>query len=462
MKRKACLFAAMILFSVSVLAQAPVPAPSLQEQIDANPGKMIEVPPGEHLLQKRLRIASAGGGLYGFGTLVQANPNEPILEIEHASDVRIKDLTLTRAPSPEAVKAAGLFCFDSRGVIVDGVRVLAAKARDAAIELRQCTDCTVRHCEVKDYQCLAVDDRTENEHYGYAFFCIDGTGILVKDSTGTAVEDNRIVETALFPTREMKEQHHLGDLTEGRLPSHPGDLGKGAFEAGHVNNWHQGSAIVVTGPEATHHTIVSGNHIENAAQGIDLHCDNTVCTNNIVDHGMMGIKGTHGCRNLIISNNMLTHIDLWGILLNPGAISHAAEPETEGKPARPANVDAGTVIANNIISDYGYGNEYWNWGGASPEHGGSYALAFFEGQLPTNPPLTDVLVQGNMVYDTGRDQMLVDGAPKVEAPRYQYAVYIGPWSSHAEPGPTYPKGLHFSGNLFHAGTLGLSNTPLEP
>ena len=89
-------------------------------------------------------------------------------------------------------------------------------------------------------------------------------------------------------------------------------------------------------------------------------------------------------------------------------------------------------------------------------------LAFFEGQLPTNPPLTDVLVQGNMVYDTGRDQMLVDGAPKVEAPRYQYAVYIGPWSSHAEPGPTYPKGLHFSGNLFHAGTLGLSNTPLEP
>ena len=84
----------------------------------------------------------------------------------------------------------------------------------------------------------------------------------------------------------------------------------------------------------------------------------------------------------------------------------------------------------------------------------------YEGQLNTNPPLRDVLIQGNMVYDTGRDKVLVDGKPTKTPPRYRYAVYVGPWGGL--PGPTFPRDLHFSGNLFHPGTRGVANVKLKP
>jgi hypothetical protein len=265
-----------------------------------------------------------------------------------------------------------------------------------------------------------------------------------------------------LPTRELKAKHRLGALTQGRHPTKAGRLGVTAVLRGYVNNWHQGSAIVVTSPEKTRHTIIRGNTIENAAQGIDLHCDYVVCTGNVVNHGMMGIKATHGSRHLIISNNLLTHIDLWGILLNPGAASHRAEPARGNQPARPANVDGGTIVANNIITDYGYGHEYWNWGGASDDGGSSYAIAIYEGQLDSNPPLRAVLIQGNIVYDTGRDGVIVDGKPKVLPPRYRYAVYVGGWDSRAERGPSSPKNIRFSNNLLHPGTQGVTNIPLGP
>ncbi|MCC6487606.1 MAG: hypothetical protein IT364_08895, partial [Candidatus Hydrogenedentes bacterium] len=65
----------------------------------------------------------------------------------------------------------------------------------------------------------------------------------------------------------------------------------------------------------------------------------------------------------------------------------------------------------------------------------------------------DVLIQGNIVYDSGRDQILVDGVPQTAPPRYEYAVFITP-----EPAPT---GLRFSDNLFHPGRAGISNLPLD-
>lgn len=435
--------------------------PSIQAAIDANPGSVITVPPGTYEIASKLRIAANGGGICGHARIIQSNPAEPILEIEHASDVRIADLTLTRAASDQIATAPGLLVRDCTDITVDGVTVCDNHARDASVELRQTTRCTVRDCAIRDYKCIAVDDRTESPLYGYAFNCIDGTGILVADSVGAVVSGNRIIETKLFPAQEIKDKFNLGKLTEGRRPSTPGGaLAKEAFENGAVRNWHQGSAIIVTSPETTHHTTLTGNYIENAAQGIDLHSDNVICTNNTVNHGMMGVKATHGARSLIISGNMLTHIDLWGILLNPGAISHPAEAASDGQPARTANVDGGTIIANNIIVDYGRGHEYWNWGGASKDGGSSYAIAFLEGQLPTNPPVSDVLVQGNIVYDTGRDAEVLDGKPVVTPPRYRYAVYIT--AAEGEKAPTCPRGLHFSGNIFHPGSSGVSNIPLQP
>jgi hypothetical protein len=82
-------------------------------------------------------------------------------------------------------------------------------------------------------------------------------------------------------------------------------------------------------------------------------------------------------------------------------------------------------------------------------------LRFERGQKPENPPLTDVIIQGNVIYDTGRDQVIVDGQPKVEPPRYKYAVIV-------ESSGNGPKGLHFSNNIFHPGAKGVSNVELKP
>lgn len=427
--------------------------PSVQAAVDANPGRMVLLPEGDYSLSERVRIAHDGSGLYGFGRLIQSNPAEPVLEVR-AADVRLRDITLTRAPGAEDATESGLFCQGAKRVEVTGVRVFECRARNAAVMLSECADTTIRDCVIRNYKRIAVDDRTaEGESlYGYAFRCIDGTGILAERCTGTIITGNRIIEERLLPTRENKEQHQLGALTEGRYPTRPGQLGQTVARLGYANNWHQGSAIVVTAPEVTRQTQVCGNHIENAAQGIDLHCDHAVVSGNVINHGLMGIKLTHGCRNVIVSENLISHVDLWGILLNPGAASHAAEAD------KPANVDAGIVVTGNIITDYGYGHEFWNYGGVAEDCPGSYAMAFYEGQLDTNPPLSDVLVTGNLVYDSGGDQPPGGTAPL--PPRYRYAVYIGPWGESKEPGPTFPRRLHFAGNSFQPGLKGTSNIPL--
>lgn len=431
---------------------------SIQEAIDKNAGRMIFVPAGDHVITTAIRLTTENGGLYGPGRLVQNEPSQPILDIDHAVGVRVQDVTLTRSAGKEEATASGVLCRDSRDVVLDAVRVVSNWARESSIELRNCTNCTVRQCEIRDYKRIAVDDRTDSEHYGYAFICIDGTGICVRDSVGTMLQGNRVIETRLFPTREAKDQYRLGALTDGRQPSHQGTLAAEAFKNGCVSNWHQGSAVLVTGPEKSRHTIVSDNYIQNAAQGFDFHADYVVCSGNIVNHGMMGVKAMHGCRNLIVSNNTLTHIDLWGILLCSGAASHAASPVKDGQTASEPNVDAGSIIANNIISDYGRGCEYWNWGGKTADLGSSYAMAFFEGQLPENPPLRDIIVQGNVVYDAERDEAdREDGTPS--SPRYRYAVYV----SQTTPGAkACPENLHFANNLFHPGKDGVSNVPLQP
>ncbi|MCB9769189.1 MAG: right-handed parallel beta-helix repeat-containing protein [Candidatus Omnitrophica bacterium] len=439
---------------------------SIQEAIDANPGKMIEVPEGFYEISEKIRISGTGGGLYGYGRIFQTNPEAAILEIEHATGVRIKDLTFTRPEGKMESEASGIFCWDNVGCVLDGVRILNNRSRSGSIEVRDCLNFTIRNCEVINYKRIAIDDRTgpDEPNYGYAFHCIDGTGIVVRSSGGTLIQNNRIVERNLFPTKEMKEKYQLGTLTEGKYPSKPGRLAGSAFRENYVNNWHQGSAMIVTSPKETHHTNIIGNYLENAAQGVDMHSDFITCSNNTINHCFIGLKMTHGCRNLIVTSNLVTHADKWGILMNPGAASHYAAEKTDDQEALPANVDAGTIIANNIVTDFGYGDEYWNWGGKSPEANGSYAIALFEGQFEENPPLRDILITGNIVYNTGRDSVLVDGKPEVQPPRYRYAVYAGPWGEGSEPKASAPDpdDLHFSNNIFHPGVKGISNIELTP
>ena len=136
------------------------------------------------------------------------------------------------------------------------------------------------------------------------------------------------------------------------------------------------------------------------------------------------MKAMHGSRNVLISGNQFTRNSLWAIGLMPGAAASAE------------NFDGGSIIANNIISDFGHGDAHWIWGDdRSP-------FKFDSGQQFDDPPLTDVVVQGNIVQSTGK-------------PRYQYAVIIA-------GGPNTPRGLHFSNNLFHPGSQGLANRELPP
>ncbi|MEZ0276537.1 MAG: hypothetical protein ACAH88_16625, partial [Roseimicrobium sp.] len=223
-------------------------------------------------------------------------------------------------------------------------------------------------------------------------------------------------------------------------------------DAEYVNNWHQGSGIVVSGPERTARTQLLGNQIENAAQGIDLHCDQIIVSNNIVNNAFIGMKAMHGSRHVLIIGNQFIKNDLWSIGLMPGAASHHSQPATADRPVLAPNVDGGSIIANNIISDFGYGSAAWMW----TETASCNPLRFDKGQTPQNPPLTDVLIQGNVIYDTGRDSPLIEGTPRKEGPRYGYAVRI------ETDGKNPPQGLHFSNNILHPGSKGVSNVDLPP
>ncbi len=77
-----------------------------------------------------------------------------------------------------------------------------------------------------------------------------------------------------------------------------------------------------------------------------------------------------------------------------------------------------SIIANNIISDCGFGQANWVW----TDHE-RHPIRILNGKLD-NPLVMDVVVQGNVIYDTGHDQVMVDGQPRVEPTRYQYSVFL--------------------------------------
>ena len=88
-----------------------------------------------------------------------------------------------------------------------------------------------------------------------------------------------------------------------------------------------------------------------------------------------------------------------------------------------------------------------------------YAIRLDKGQKAMNPPLKDVIIKGNVVMDTGRDGILIDGKPQVAPPRYTYVVHVAPTDASGRQGPV---GMHFQDNLFHPGTDGISNVDLTP
>lgn len=397
--------------------------PSIQEALNANPGRMLFVPAGDYRLREKIRIRGDRSGLFGPGRIIQESADQPIIEIENATGAEVRDLMLTRPEGKMETANEGILAIKCRDLVIDNVRVIDNRTRSGAITLRECTGSRVSNCLVRNYMRLSVDDRTASAEWGYAFNCTDGTGISVSYCTGTLIQGNRVIEENLLPTPEIKAKFRLGDYVK-KNPQKGTIIGQQAWDAGYTDAWQQGSGIVVTAPEVSDFTRILGNHIENAAQGIDLHSDHVIVSQNIITNSFMGMKAMHGSRNVLITGNQFTKNSLWAIGLMPGAAAHAT------------NTDGGSIIANNIISDFGHGHAHWIWGDErSP-------FKFDTGQQPDDPPLADVVVQGNVVHAIG-------------PPRYKYAVIIG-------GGPNAPRGMHFSDNLLHPGTKGICNGELPP
>lgn len=419
--------------------------PSIQAAIDANPGKMIYVPPGDYQIAEKIVLARDRSGLWGPGRIVQTNLDTPIIEITHAAGVEIRDLTLTRADGRMEAEAEAVHAVECPNLVLEDLRVLDNHSSRSAIGLHGCDGAQVCDCFVQNYHRVAVDDRTTSPLYGYAFNCIAGCGIETEHGSDVLIQANRVIEERLRPTPELKEKFRLGQFVK-KNPIKGTLMSQEFWDGDYAKNWHQGSAILVNAPTDGDRIQILGNYVENAGQGMDIHADHVIIAQNIVNNAFMGMKAMHGSRHVLILGNQFIKNDLWSIGLMPGTASHGGRPAEEGKPAVVDNGDGGSIIANNIISDFGYGDSHWIWGDDNAP------IKFDRGPVPEAPPLSDVIIQGNIVYDTGRDQVLVDGKPKTEPPRYKHAVRV----------PADAKGIHFSNNLFHPGTAGVSNVELKP
>ena len=423
MKVPFLLLASLLAISASAAELSVSAYPSIQAALDANPNRMLFVPAGDYPITAKIRIRGERSGLFGPGRIIQQSADQPIIVIEDAKEAEIRDLTLTRPEGKMETRQEGIVAIKCRDLVIDNVRVIDNRSPAGAITLRESQDCRISRCLVRNYMRVSIDDRTQSKDWGYAFNCTDGTGISVSYSPGCLIEGNRVIEDNFVPTPEIKAKHKLGDFVK-KNDVKGGVMSQQAWDANYTDAWQQGSGIVVNAPTVTDLTRVIGNHIENAAQGIDLHCDHVIVANNIVTNAFIGMKAMHGSRNVLITGNQFHRNSLWAIGLMPGAGANAD------------NADGGSIIANNIISDFGHGDAHWIWGTErSP-------FKFDNGQQDDDPPLTDVIVTGNLLQSIGQ-------------PRYKLAVIIA-------GGPKGPQGMHFSNNLLHPGTAGISNTPLPP
>ena len=232
----------------------------------------------------------------------------------------------------------------------------------------------------------------------------------------------------------MKEEHNLGTFVHRN--EQRGELvSKETWQAGYVNNWHQGSAIIVTSPEQTRHIRLVNNHIENAAQGIDIHADHVIVQGNMVVNAFVGMKAMHGSRYVLIANNHFSKSVLWAIGLMPGASSRAG------------NEDGDSIISGNIISEFGYGEAAWIW---PPDRHTCVPIKLERGQTRDNPPLRNVVISGNVIA-TRYANRTASSRQELAPPRYKWALLI-------DSGRGGPANVTVSDdNLFPPGTDGVRN-----
>jgi len=332
--------------------------PTLQEAIDANPGRIFRLPSRDYEISRALVTNRDNTELYGPARIVQTNAKEPIVRIEKAANVRIMNLSFTRSEGNQDTNQPGHVARQCRDLEFSNLRVSENHSNSSIVAMSS-RDVRVQNCIVTNYKGEALDDRTQTERLGYAFTSVDGTGIQMRDVDGVSIRNNRTSEYRLMPTKEVRDRYDLGTITMVTKPSR--NAPKEMIDARYTNNWHQGSGIHLASPTGTRRAIVTGNVIEYCNQGVDVHADNVIVSRNIASHCLIGLNAVHGAKNVLMTDNQITYVDLWGILLRPGPASHGSANAVDGKPAVDENNDGGSIIANNIISNIGFGQQAWNW-----------------------------------------------------------------------------------------------------
>lgn len=415
--------------------------PSIQRALDSSPGRIVMLPPGDYEITEPIVIKHANSGLVGPGRIVQTNPEQPMLIVSNADGVQLRDFTLTRGTDQDG-STSGLIANSARNLVIDNVQLLDNRSASSAINIDKCVNGRLTNSIVRNYTRLSVDDRTANPDLGYAFKCFDGTGIQLTGCRGMLVQGNLVEETHNVPTPEIKERYGLGKFTKKNAV-------KGALVSQEVwdreefPQWHQGSAIHIGEPEQAGLIRLIGNQVENAAQGFDIHADQVIAAQNIVNNAAVGLKAMHGSRNVLIMGNQFNRCCCHAILLQPGAASHSGD-STAGKGP---NSDGASIIANNICTNFGYGDSNFMWGNERD------VICLEPGQTPQNPALADVIVQGNVIDDASSEQRQFKNPNPELKPRYRFALLVSK-DTGDNKGPVR---VRISDNIFPPGSGGVSN-----
>ncbi len=98
-------------------------APDLQALLDASPGRIIEVPPGEHRLDRALIFRHPDSGLRGSARLIQSNTNAPFIEARGITGIHLSGLTLVRPSGREDSRTAAVVIDHCNDVTLEGLRI---------------------------------------------------------------------------------------------------------------------------------------------------------------------------------------------------------------------------------------------------------------------------------------------------------------------------------------------------
>lgn len=420
--------------------------PSLQQAIDENPGGAVSLNDKRYQIDAPLVIKTADTKLLGPGVVVQTNPHAAIVEMDGAPNVLLRDITFTRAADAQETDQPGIYATGCANMHIDNVRVLENHGGRASIYIERGQRIRIERCEIVNYKYIGVQDRTDNPRYAIAFRCIDGAGISLSGCHVAQVLNNRILENRILPTRETVEKYHLGEVLSTGDPSQRIQATSPAYPG-----WHQGSAVEVHGPLDSSHALLQGNYVENAAQGFDIHADMIILAQNHINTCHTGIKTMHGARHVMILGNIIERADDEGIYLGSND-AFRAQPAQGDQPPRPANTNNGCIVANNIITEMGYGTEAWALWQPKVETETPLAIKIkgigYDGQMTRD----DLVIIGNIVYHHGPDGMIEGGRVVFDnPPHYKYALWIEPAALRQM------KNLKITGNVFHPGEFGVSN-----